>query len=166
MERNGSGSCANTNKVKLNNLPLVVDNDIESSKYTLKIDNSDSTLNSTNKKSNAVERKTYDTTRLNSSETMDKIIKIVASSINEIISINSRITGSSVSDEDSVVETRDAVNSPFYSKRIPNITIEAYLHRIVKYTKMEASSLILTSIYVDRFCEKYEYFLSPHTAFR
>lgn len=99
-----------------------------------------------------------DIVSLNSSQSLDKIIELVASSIKEIIEINNgtNSTNPKTSQE----------SSPLYSKRIPNITIEAYLQRMVKYTKMEASTLILSSIYVDRFCEKYEYFLTPNTVYR
>lgn len=116
-------------------------------------------VDSTKPNSEYISTKIIDSTSLNSSENMDKIINLVASSIKEIIEINSRFC--SVNQSKSTQEA-----SLFYSKRVPNITIEAYLQRIVKYTKIEASTLILSSIYVDRFCEKYEYFLSPHTVYR
>ena len=36
----------------------------------------------------------------------------------------------------------------------PPITLEAFLNRIVKYTKMENSTMIIMLIYLDRYCEK------------
>ena len=42
---------------------------------------------------------------------------------------------------------------PFLSKKIPSISICDFLERIVKYTKMQDSTLMLILIYIDRFCE-------------
>lgn len=41
----------------------------------------------------------------------------------------------------------------FYISHIPHISIEEYINRIFKNTKMNISSLILPVIYIDRFCE-------------
>jgi hypothetical protein len=41
----------------------------------------------------------------------------------------------------------------FNSKKPPSISIQQYLERIVKYSKMEDSTLILTLIYIDRLCD-------------
>ena len=48
----------------------------------------------------------------------------------------------------------------FYISRIPAISIEDYINRIFKNTKMNISSLILSIIYIDRFCELNGYILS------
>ena len=116
-------------------------------------------VDSTKPNSEYINTKMLDLASLNCSDNMDKIISLVASSIKEIIDINSKVF--SVNQSKCTQET-----SLFYSKRAPNISVEVYLQRIVKYTKIEASTLILSSIYVDRFCEKYEYFLTPHTVYR
>ena len=49
---------------------------------------------------------------------------------------------------------------------IPNITIEQYLNRIYIYTKMEISSLIISIIYIDRFCKENNYYLSYYSIYR
>ena len=41
----------------------------------------------------------------------------------------------------------------FCSKTIPPISIENYLDRIIKYTKLETSTLILSLINIDKICE-------------
>ena len=41
----------------------------------------------------------------------------------------------------------------FLLKKIPSISIFDFLERIVKYTKMQDSTLMLILIYIDRFCE-------------
>ena len=48
----------------------------------------------------------------------------------------------------------------FYISHIPAISIEDYINRIYKNTKMNISSLILSVIYIDRFCELNGYILS------
>lgn len=159
MESNNSVSCVN--RVESHYLPSISDKDPETHKSNNKANDSLPYIDSTKPKSNFNKPTILDISSLNSAESMDKIVTLVALSIKEIIEINKN-----VSNEKDYFEAKNAETSPFYSKRVPNITLEAYLQRIVKYTKMEASSLILTSIYVDRFCEKNEYFLTPHTAYR
>ena len=41
----------------------------------------------------------------------------------------------------------------FVSKKIPPISINNYLERLVKYTKMENSTLVLILVYIDRLCD-------------
>jgi hypothetical protein len=48
----------------------------------------------------------------------------------------------------------------FYISRNPPISIEDYINRIYKNTKMNISSLILSVIYIDRFSELNGYILS------
>jgi hypothetical protein len=45
------------------------------------------------------------------------------------------------------------IKSGFTSKKPPAITIEAYLERILKYSHIEESTLILSLIYIDRVCD-------------
>ena len=57
-------------------------------------------------------------------------------------------------------------NDIFYYKHIPTITIEDYIKRIFKCTKMNLSSLINSIIYIDTFCEMNKYVLSMHNIHR
>ncbi len=41
----------------------------------------------------------------------------------------------------------------FICKRPPSVPIDEYLNRILKYTRLEKSTLILSLIYLDRICE-------------
>ena len=50
-------------------------------------------------------------------------------------------------------------NDIFYFNTIPDINIDDYINRIYKYTKMNISSLIMSIIYIDRFCENNRYVL-------
>ena len=44
---------------------------------------------------------------------------------------------------------------------VPNISIYEYLKRIVKYTNVEQSTLIIALIYIDRICQN-NYFINEH----
>ncbi len=52
------------------------------------------------------------------------------------------------------------VLKPFLSKKVPSISIYKYLKRLSRYTKMNNSTLILTLIYIDKVCEKYQFKLN------
>ena len=54
----------------------------------------------------------------------------------------------------------------FYLEQIPPISIEKYIHHLMKYTNMNISTLILSIIYIDKFCEKVKYVLSYHNIYR
>jgi len=41
----------------------------------------------------------------------------------------------------------------FNSKKAPPISLLDYLDRIIKYTKLEESTLLIALLYIDRFCE-------------
>ena len=55
---------------------------------------------------------------------------------------------------------------PLYSNKIPIIKIEDYLIRLVKYSRMEISTLILTFIYIKRFIDKENYIIVFSNVFR
>ena len=54
----------------------------------------------------------------------------------------------------------------FYLDQIPPISLEDYIRHLVKYTSMNISTLILSIIYIDQFCEKFNYFLSLNNIYR
>jgi hypothetical protein len=54
----------------------------------------------------------------------------------------------------------------FDSKKPPAITIEAYLERILKYSKIEESTLIISLIYIDRLCDSMQLQLSEFNIHR
>ena len=57
-------------------------------------------------------------------------------------------------------------NNIFYLEQIPPISLEDYIRHLVKYTNMNISTLILSIIYIDQFCEKYRYILSLNNIYR
>jgi hypothetical protein len=54
----------------------------------------------------------------------------------------------------------------FYLNHFPPISIEDYINRIYKSTKMNISTLIISVIYIDRFCETNGYVLSLNNIHR
>ena len=54
----------------------------------------------------------------------------------------------------------------FYLEQIPPIALETYIRHIVKYTQMNISTLILSVIYIDLFCERYNYVLTLNNIYR
>ena len=42
---------------------------------------------------------------------------------------------------------------PFLSKKVPAITIKNYLERLIRYTKIESTTLVLILIFIDRVCD-------------
>ncbi|KAI9010998.1 cyclin-domain-containing protein [Phycomyces nitens] len=46
----------------------------------------------------------------------------------------------------------------FHSRTPPNISLSDYLRRIVKYTSVEKSCLLILLIYIDRICESHPHF--------
>ena len=50
-------------------------------------------------------------------------------------------------------DTNGQIIKPFISKKIPNVSIQNYLDRLAKYSKIENNTLLLILIYIDRICE-------------
>lgn len=76
-----------------------------------------------------------------------KIIELISNSLNEICNENNN-------NED--IKNSNKLLKPFISKNIPSISIYNYLKRLLKYNKMNNSTLILMLIYIDKICEKYK----------
>ncbi len=54
----------------------------------------------------------------------------------------------------------------FNAKKPPAITIQAYLERIIRYTHLEESSLVVALIYIDRVCDTQDLILSEFNIHR
>ena len=50
-------------------------------------------------------------------------------------------------------DSNGPIIKPFISKKIPNVSIQNYLDRLAKYSKIENNTLLLVLIYIDRICE-------------
>ena len=82
------------------------------------------------------------------------IISAIAANLNEIIEENHKLYGNVSKD------------NLFYLDNLPPISLENFIHHLVKYTNMNISSLILSVIYIDQFCEMYKYILSLNNIYR
>ena len=83
------------------------------------------------------------------------IISAIASNLKDIIQENQKLQKNYI--------LRDNV---FYLEQIPLISLEDYIHHLVKYTNTNISTLILSIIYIDSFCEKFQYFLSFNNIYK
>ena len=54
----------------------------------------------------------------------------------------------------------------FYLSFIPPISLEDYIKRLMKYSKMDISTLIIAIIYIDNFCDKNQYIFTQNNIFR
>ena len=54
----------------------------------------------------------------------------------------------------------------FYLGFIPPITLKDYINHLMQQTNMEISTLIISIIYIDRFCSKNNYHLNKNNIFR
>ena len=54
----------------------------------------------------------------------------------------------------------------FDIKKIPNMNIDNYIKRIVKYSKPEPQSLISALIYIDKICEKEKIFITKVNVYK
>lgn len=89
----------------------------------------------------------------------NKIIQSISSNLHEIIKENTE----KIPNFNNKIKKN---KRDIFLNIIPNITIEQYLNRIYIYTKMEISSLIISIIYIDRFCRENNYFLSYYSIYR
>jgi hypothetical protein len=81
-----------------------------------------------------------------------EIVKSVSIVLFEIISENKDITTKQEPSGNSPL-ILDKLHNLYNSKKPPSISIGNYFERIVKYSKLEESTLIVTLIYIDRLCD-------------
>ena len=91
-----------------------------------------------------------------SQEKKDHIIDAIVANLIEIIEENQKKNKNKYTFRDNI----------FFLEQIPPISLEKYVRHLVKYTRMNISSLILAVIYIDEFCEKYKYFLTLNNIYR
>ena len=88
-----------------------------------------------------------------STMSLPKLITSIANVLNEIIQENKHNTSFIKKDF-------------FFSRRIPSISLEEYIKRIVSYSNIEISTLISSVIYIDRLCEANNYILCNNNIHR
>lgn len=68
--------------------------------------------------------------------------------------------------ENNVIQMTNPKEDPFYSEIIPKMSLEDYLKRIINYTKMEVSTLVLVGIFIDKLCETSHLYITQNTLYR
>ena len=90
----------------------------------------------------------------NSSKELDlknQIINSISLSLNELIKRN---------------KSQKIKQDIFYLGFLPPITLRNYINHLMQQTNMEISTLIISIIYIDRFCSKNKYYLNKNNIFR
>ncbi len=82
-----------------------------------------------------------------------KIVSAVVNILKEIVEDNKHNKGIKAE----TLEKQKRLS--FYSKNPASITVGGYLERVLKYTHIEESTLIIALIYIDRMCELNSIFL-------
>ena len=77
----------------------------------------------------------------------NKYIDIISEILDEIINENAALIN-----EDDNFENNSLINV-FKCKKPPHISIKNYLKRLMKHSKVEPSTIIITLIYIDKICE-------------
>ena len=54
----------------------------------------------------------------------------------------------------------------FSANKVPNISIYSYIERILKYSRIEESTLILSLVYIDKVCEQNNLLLTEYNIHR
>ena len=89
---------------------------------------------------------------------VDVLITSISSILTEIINENIG--------EEKLTLREQQITLPFFSKKIPNISIKSYLERILKYTKIADTTLILVLIYIDKLCEMNNFIITSNNVHR
>lgn len=111
----------------------------------------------------------------------DKLAAPIAQILREIIlenngkKMNLKVSSLSLNSEKSISECSSSSSSPdslpltpdcFHAKKVPSMSLEDYLKRIIKYSQVEPSSLITAVIYIDQIYGEKKYMLNVNNIHR
>ena len=96
----------------------------------------------------------YESQTSKETELKNHIINSISLSLKDIIKENKKTNSNYVNKD------------IFYLSFIPPISLEDYIKRLMEYSKMDISTLINSIIYIDYFCDKNKYYLTPNNIFR
>lgn len=88
----------------------------------------------------------------------ESIVKSINNILNEIITENMDSAKTNIREEQK--------SSYFFAKKIPSISIISYLERMLKYTKMEDTTLVVMLIFIDKLCEKNNFLITENNVHR
>ena len=119
------------------------------------LNNTDNSLASKETEANSSISSSFENQNISSEASKNQIISAITANLKEIIEENIKNGGQ-----------KYITHDIFYLEKIPKISLENYIKRLVKYTNMNISTLILSVIYIDKFCEKCKYYLCFNNIYR
>ena len=102
-------------------------------------------IESSNDNLNAINSLEYSEKNLQKIISIEEIIQFISSNILSIVDKNKK----------NKKKQSKGVNEPLYSRKIPNLSLEKFLVRIVKYTEAENNTLIVAYLYIIKLNTKY-----------
>jgi hypothetical protein len=86
--------------------------------------------------------------------------------ITSLVYIFKEIINDNINDQDLSNLMQKQKRMVFSANKAPNISIYNYIERILKYSRIEESTLILSLIYIDKVCELNNLLLTDHNVHR
>ena len=93
-----------------------------------------------------------DQTQIDYIQVSNNVIDIISEILDEIVKESASLDLLSEAEEEQQTTTSTLIQD-FLSKKPPQISINKYLKRFMKYSKPEPSTLIISLIYIDKICE-------------
>ena len=91
-------------------------------------------------------------TQIDYIQVSNNIIDIISEILDEIVKESATLALLSEAKEEKQ-STTSALIQDFLSKKPPQISLNKYLKRFMKYSKPEPSTLIISLVYIDKICE-------------
>lgn len=91
-------------------------------------------------------------TQIDYIQVSNNVIDIISEILDEIVKESASLDLLSEAEEEQQTTTSTLIQD-FLSKKPPQISINKYLKRFMKYSKPEPSTLIISLIYIDKICE-------------
>ena len=113
-------------------------------------------IESSNDNLNAINSLEYSEKNLQKIINIEEIIQFISSNMLSIVDKNKK----------NKKKQSKGVNEPLYSRKIPNLSLEKFLVRIVKYTEAENNTLIVAYLYIIKLIEKENFILSINNMYR
>lgn len=93
-----------------------------------------------------------DQTQIDYIQVSNNVIDIISEILDEIVKESETLDLLSEAEEEKQ-STTSALIQDFLSKKPPQISLNKYLKRFMKYSKPEPSTLIIGLVYIDKICE-------------
>ena len=93
-----------------------------------------------------------DQTQIDYIQVSNNVIDIISEILDEIVKESASLDLLTEAEEEQQTTTSTLIQD-FLSKKPPQISINKYVKRFMKYSKPEPSTLIISLIYIDKICE-------------